>query len=126
MRAIERGVDLDSVEDCAVALEVRSRGRERRRMFLGNAPSSGADPWTRRLAPIHLTLGPVKTTGRKGLGSCLKPIFEGYGWGRGYSATSSRACVRNLFRLSLRTSAPTRLQQPSVKRRRTSLGYAQA
>src|SRR4051812_29751381 len=44
MRAIERGVDLDGVEDGAIALEVRSYARERRRVLLGDAPSSRADP----------------------------------------------------------------------------------
>src|SRR3954451_16132086 len=77
MWAIKRGVDLDGVEDCAIALQVRSRGREGRRVLLGDAPSRRADPQPLRFAPIHLTFGSAKMTSRKGLGRCLKPSGVG-------------------------------------------------
>src|SRR4051794_10397875 len=44
MRAVERGVDLNGVEHCAIPLEVRSRWWERGGIRLGNAPPCSADP----------------------------------------------------------------------------------
>src|SRR5580698_9545089 len=43
MGTIERGVDLDAVEDARVAFEMSARAREDGSMARRNAPASGAD-----------------------------------------------------------------------------------